>query len=433
MNLNKLKIMVFQASVERVNSILMFLLIISLLFKEHWISKSYILIGIYLIFLFIKKRLELKKINFYGFLLFFLFAVFSLIWSLSVKNSLPKLVSFLPFIFIPIWTSSLNSKIKYDIIFKYAGLVFMLISLTTILIAFYRYNSSHQVSEFYYHTLASPLSTNAIYTSLLYSIIFLFNLFFLLKKKEKISTFSYLTLIVIAIYIFLLSSKLITVLLIFSTYITLYPSLKLKFDNYKLFPIGLVIIISILFMLVLSNNNISKRFEKILNIEKVKEVYSLNEFGDNYLWNGLNLRLLQLRAFYEIEKKDDFNSLLGVGLNNGQVLLNKKYREYKMYTGKPWEEKGGYLAYNFHNQYTQTLIEMGIIGFLFLIYIYYSLFVIGLKTNNFLLFTIIFTFILIMFTESILVRQKGIVIFVLFPLIAIKAKEYLDQKIFLDE
>ena len=433
MNLNKLKIMVFQASVERVNSILMFLLIISLLFKEHWISKSYILIGIYLIFLFIKKRLELKKINFYGFLLFFLFAVFSLIWSINVKSSLPKLVSFLPFIFIPIWTSSLNSKIKYDIIFKYVGLIFMLISLTTILIAFYRYNSSHQVSEFYYHTLASPLSTNAIYTSLLYSIIFLFNLFFLLKKKEKISIFSYLTLIVIAIYIFLLSSKLMTVLLIFSTCIILYPSLKLKFDNYKLIPIGLVIIISILFMLVLSNNNISKRFEKILNIEKVKEVYSLNEFGDNYLWNGLNLRLLQLRAFYEIEKKNDFNSLLGVGLNNGQVLLNKKYREYKMYTGKPWEEKGGYLTYNFHNQYTQTLIEMGIIGFLFLIYIYYSLFVIGLKTNNFLLFTIIFTFILIMFTESILVRQKGIVIFVLFPLIAIKAKEYLDQKIFLDE
>ena len=186
-------------------------------------------------------------------------------------------------------------------------------------------------------------------------------------------------------------------------------------------------------MLVFSNNNISKRFEKILNIEKVKEVYSLNEFGDNYLWNGLNLRLLQLRAFYEIEQKEDFNSILGVGLNNGQELLNKKYKEYKMYTGKPWEEKGGYLSYNFHNQYTQTLIEMGIIGFLFLIYIYYSLFIIGLKTNNFLLFTIIFTFILIMFTESILVRQKGIVTFVLFPLIAIKVKEYLDQKIFLDE
>jgi len=426
MNLNKLKIMVFQASVERVNSILLFLLIISLLFKEHWISKSYILIGIYLVFLFIKKRLELKKINFDGFLLFFLFAVFSLIWSVNITNSLPKLFSFLPFVFIPIWTSSLNSKIKYDIIFKYVGVVFMLISLTTILMAFFRYNSSHQVSEFYYHTLASPLSTNAIYTSLLYSIIFLFNLFFLLKKKEKISTFSYLTLIVIAIYIFLLSSKLMTVLLIFSTCIIIYPSLKLKYDNYKLIPIGLVIIVSIFFMLVLSNNNISKRFEKILNIEKVKEVYSLNEFGDNYLWNGLNLRLLQLRAFYEIEKKDNFNSLFGVGLNNGQVLLNKKYKEYKMYTGKPWEEKGGYLTYNFHNQYTQTLIEMGIIGFLFLIYIYYSLSVVGLKTNNFLLFTIIFTFILIMFTESILVRQKGVVIFILFPLIAIKVKEYLD-------
>jgi hypothetical protein len=408
-------------------------LFISLLFKEHWISKILIIIGVYTLFFFIKKNIKPRFFNTNAYFFFFLLAGISMLWSMDAENSFNKFIMLLPFVIIPLWISSISVKLKYDLIFKYLGIFYTFIGLVTLLLASIRYHTTHQISEFYYHTLSSPLSTNAIYTSLLYSIIFLFNLLFLLRKKEKISIYSYFTLIVIGIYIFLLSSKLITVLLIFSTCFILYPSLKLKFDNYKLIPIGLVIIIFILFMLVFSNNNISKRFEKILNIEKVKEVYSLNEFGDNYLWNGLNLRLLQLRAFYEIEKKDDFNSLLGVGLNNGQELLNKKYKEYKMYTGKPWEEKGGYLSYNFHNQYTQTLIEMGIIGFLFLIYIYYSLFVIGLKTNNFLLFTIIFTFILIMFTESILVRQKGIVTFVLFPLIAIKVKEYLDQKIFLDE
>jgi len=429
MNLKKIRIVVFQASIERVNSVLLFLLIISLLFKEHWISKSYILIGIYTVFLFVKKRIKLKEINFYGFLLFFLFAILSLMWSVNIENSLLELVSFIPFIFIPVWTSSLNSKIRYDIIFKYVGIVYMLISLTTVLMAFFRYNSSQQISEFYYHTLASPLSANAIYASLLYSIIFLFNLFFLLRIKEKINFFSYFTLIVIAVYIFLLSSKLITVLLVFSTCIVLYPSLKLKFKNYKLIPVGLVIIISFLFVIILSNNNISKRFDKILKIEKIKEVYSLNEFGDTYLWNGLNLRLLQLRAFYEIEKTDDFNSFLGVGLNNGQTLLNKKYREYKMYTGKPWEEKGGYLRYNFHNQYAQTLIELGIIGFLVLIFILLNFILIAKNNNNFLLFSVIFIFILVMFTESILVRQKGIIFFILFPILAIKANgRYLKQK-----
>jgi len=418
----------YKTSPESINSILLFLLIISLLFKEHWISKSTILIGLYTLFLFIKKKTKLKDINYYGFSLFFIFAVISLTWSTNIDNSLPKIIGFLPFIILPIWAKFLNSKIRYDIIFKYVGIIFMLISIATILLASFRFNSSHQMSEFYYHTLASPLSTNAIYISLLYLIIFLFDLFFLLRKKEKIEVFDFFTLTILFIYILLLSSKLIIILLIFSTCIVLYPSLKLRFKNRKLIRAGIVIISSIFLVIFLSHNNLSKRFDKVLNIEKIKEVYSLNEFGDTYMWNGLNLRLLQLRAFYDIETNDHFNSLIGVGLNNGQVLLNERYKYYKLDTGKKWEKNGGYLSYNFHNQYAQILIELGFIGFLLLIYLFYRLIVNAINSRNFLLFSIVFIFILIMFTESILVRQKGIMFFVLFPLIAIEVKKYIEQK-----
>lgn len=413
---------------KNINSILLFLLIISLLFKEHWISKTMILIGVYTIFLFIKKKRKLRDINFYGYSLFLFFATLSLLWSVNLENSIPKLIGLIPFIIIPIWASFLNSKINYEIIFKYIGVFFMLVSITTILQAFFRYHSTFQMSEFYYHNLSSPLSTSAIYISLLYLIVFLFNFFFLLRKKEKTQMLDYLTLTILFIYILLLSSKLIVVLLFINTYILLYYSLKLRFKKNTLILVTLLIFGSFTLLIILSKNNISKRFEKITNIEKIKEVYILDEFGHNYLWNGLNLRLLQLRAFYNIEKSADFNSLLGVGLNNGQKLLNERYKYYKMYIGEKWKKNGGYLNYNFHNQYAQTLIELGVAGFIFLILIFFRLIMNSKNNNNFLLFSIVFIFFLVMFTESILVRQKGIMLFVLFPIIAIKVKKHKTKR-----
>lgn len=427
MSLKKIKAIFFNHSVESINSILLFLLIISFLFREHWISKSVILISVFTTFLLIKKKIKIKQINFYGFLFFYLFATISLIWSIDIEKSYPKLISYLPFIILPIWATSLNSKIKYRVIFHYIGVFFTLVSIITLFLAFFRFNSSGQVSEFYYHTLSSPLSTNAIYISLLYLMVFLFNLFFLLRKKEKIKAFNFFMLMVMFIYILLLSSKMIIVLLLLITCFVIYKSVNPELKNRKMLPLGLILI-STLFLFMILSNNILKRFDDIFDIEKVKEVYSLNEFGNTYEWNGLNLRLLQLRSFCDIEKNNNFNSFIGVGLNNGQFLLNERYKYYNLYSGEKWETTGGYLRYNFHNQYAQTLIELGIIGFVFLLYIFY-IFLVNAKTNkNFLLFSVIFIFILIMFTESIFARQKGIMFFVLFPIIAIKVKKYIDQK-----
>lgn len=426
MSLKKIKLYFFNQSIESINSLLLFLLIISLLFREHWISKSVILISLFTAFLLIKKNIKLNQIKFYGFSLFFLFGVFSLFWSIDIENSFPKLISYLPFIIIPIWATSFNSKIRYDLIFKYVGIVFVFISFSTILMAFLRFNTTHQITEFYYHNLSSPLSTSAIYLSLLYLIIFLFNLFFILRIKEKANAFNYFILIILFIYILLLSSKMIIILLVLITCFIVYKSYKPRLNKRKVLLIGLLLT-STFFVFMILSKNISNRFNEILNIEKVKEVYVKNEFGDTYLWNGLNLRLLQLRAFYDIEKNDNFNSLIGVGLSNSQTLLNERYRYYKLYSGEKWGKNVGYLSYNFHNQYAQTLIELGIIGFLFLLYIFYCLIINAKTNNNFLLYSVIIILILIMFTESVLARQKGVVFFVLFPLIAIKIKEYIDQ------
>ncbi len=415
----------FNKSFSPINSILLFLLFISLLFKEHWSSKILIIISVYTIFLYISNKLSFKSIRSNAYILFFLFALSSLIWTINVENSLSKLIGFLPFILIPLWVNSFTLKIKYDMVFKYIGVFYILVAVITVLFASFRFNTTQQLSEFYYHALSSPLSTNAIYVSLAYLFVLNFIVIFFLKKKEL---YTLIISIFLSLYILLLSSKMVIFLMFLSLIIIIFYHYKQK--DKKVISIGIIFtLISLFLFVVFTNNNISKRFKEISNIEKIKEVYSLDEFGDIYDWNGLNLRLLQLRSFWDIEKDPSFNSLIGVGINNGQELLNERYKKYKMYTGKPWEKNGGYLKYNFHNQYAQTLIELGIIGFIFLLYIYYSFLVSGLRSKNILLLSIILTFMLIMLTESLFRRQKGVIYFVLFPIIAIKVNEYFQNLI----
>ena len=88
----------FKGTKNNFNTILLFLLLVSLLFKEHWISKVTILITGYTIFLIFKEKPKFKEIHFFGFLFFFLFAVVSMFWSVNIERSLPKIIGFIPFV-----------------------------------------------------------------------------------------------------------------------------------------------------------------------------------------------------------------------------------------------------------------------------------------------------------------------------------------------
>lgn len=119
-------------------------------------------------------------------------------------------------------------------------------------------------------------------------------------------------------------------------------------------------------------------------------------------WNSVNLRLLEWRASSSAGKTF---WPFGAGTGDGQNILQPYYSNYDL----------GILAFplNSHNQYLQTIIELGLAGIIMLLFCLY-LPVYRAFQHNSLHFSFIVLFGLMCLSESMLARQKGIVFFALF-------------------
>ncbi len=407
-----------------IHSVLIYLLFVSQLFEEHWGSKV-LIIGSLVGLLFSIKERKYPDFTFWGYGLYFGFCLLSIFWSIDIEKSLLLIGGLLPFIFIPLWINSIRTPINYANVFQSISLTYVAIGVYNIGSAGLRFSMSQNIEEFFYHPLVSPLQANAIYISLWYLLVFLINIFLL--KKENLNLSIVLINFFFVAFIFLLSSKMLTVIMVITGLILLWPSLKNRISHLKYLIIGLTIAILLACSMVLVSGSVIGRFKEISNIEEVKEVFTKKEFGHVYPWNGLTLRLIQLRSFWDIEKSDAFNPWIGVGINNGQKPLNEMYKKYDLYSGENGDTDGGFFNYNFHNQYTQTLIETGIIGFIVLVFIVIQWFSKSLKENRLLIISVGFSFVSLMLTESILLRQKGIVAFVFIPYLILKMVDYKSQ------
>jgi hypothetical protein len=172
-------------------------------------------------------------------------------------------------------------------------------------------------------------------------------------------------------------------------------------QKFKAFSIKkLVLFFSVLLLLLIASTNVSDRIKIEFEKTKINEVLSKKDFGHVYLWTGVGLRVFQTKAFLEIteEQKKVF---LGFGLNNSQESLNQKYIEYNLYPG--------FLNYNYHNQYLQIFAELGIIGLLILLLIFYSVIRKAIIYKDYFLLSLIILILVVCFTESFLWRQRGMI------------------------
>ena len=110
---------------------------------------------------------------------------------------------------------------------------------------------------------------------------------------------------------------------------------------------------------------------------------------------------------------DDENAwLTGTGLGSRQQVLNSYYLRYGIYTGNPDLGDGGYLGYNFHNQYLEVMVGTGIPGLILLLFIIALKFL--MQRGKLFFPSMVYIVLLIFFiTESVLERQAGIVFFCL--------------------
>ncbi len=279
--------------------------------------------------------------------------------------------------------------------------------------------NSNSTSEFFYHQLTSPFQTNAIYIAMLFGLVYINYLYHILHSELKSKRIDIILVVVLFGFQFLLSSKLILTTLIFISVLITTVYFRMTGIKKKNIWISIGAVLGVLLLLSISTFT-KKRFREITDYKQIESVFNKNYFGRAYYWNGLTLRLFQLRSFYEIEKDSDFNSYLGSGFNASQSRLNAKYAHYDLYRGPTGEgENDGYFIYNFHNQYAQLLVELGVFGGILIVLMLYFFVLHPIIHRNILLFGVGILFLAFAFTESYLLRQKGIVSFILFPMFSI--------------
>jgi O-antigen ligase len=87
-----------------------------------------------------------------------------------------------------------------------------------------------------------------------------------------------------------------------------------------------------------------------------------------------------------------------------------------MYTGNPSRGDHGFIGYNTHNQFLETLLKTGLPGLIALLLVCFTLIRMAIQKKQRETGFIIGLLLVWLFTEAVLERQYGILVFTFFPL-----------------
>ncbi|HXB90702.1 MAG TPA: O-antigen ligase family protein [Puia sp.] len=306
------------------------------------------------------------------------------------------------------------------------SLLLLLVSFYCLGLALHNYQLTKDSSVFFYHALTAPISQNAVF----YSVFVLFGIIFLLSPQgspvigwlspKTRRSFRIALVLFFLGMIVLLSSRLlliVTLLVMINTFSRRYSFRKNK-RAFLVTGSTLFLAVCVLFMI---DNPIRARFKEMQgDLDVVKQ----QTFNPNMYFNSLQSRLVEGRFAIEV-----LNSrhawLFGVSPGDSQDLLDQKYIDTKMDIGDPSQGPDrkirGFIGYNYHNQYTESLVKTGILGLVSLLSIFFLLFAgarkQGAKESWFIILTLAIFFI----PEAPLTLQHGIFLFCFFPLLALNA------------
>ncbi|WP_432672391.1 O-antigen ligase family protein [Flavobacterium sp. SM2513] len=151
------------------------------------------------------------------------------------------------------------------------------------------------------------------------------------------------------------------------------------------------------------NKNLTSKEENDNKIT-IEEAWDRSDFQQNNFFPGSALRVFQVRVFKEMLNENDI-FFTGFGLEASQPEIEKKVEEHQLDLD--------YKIFNFHNQYIQTFAELGVFGFLTLIIMLLVNLKNAIYNRNFLHLVFALTMIILLLTESMFCRQRGIVFFVI--------------------
>ncbi|TMI85811.1 MAG: O-antigen ligase family protein [Bacteroidetes bacterium] len=297
-------------------------------------------------------------------------------------------------------------------IMKWYCLVLFAACLFALMRAFSIYLTMHDASGFFYHRLVEPYSGHAIQFSIL---VFIALIYLLESEKNRqyilSDIFQKFLIIFLSVVLLLLSSKLV---IVFYLGYFFYFILIIRKHKSKLIAIGFIAVFFALCVFVFGTNNpMSSRFRDIVNTDF--SVLEKDKFDPGNYFNGLQFRLLQWKFVPQIlnEKRA---WATGVGVGDAQQMLNDKYVSENMYIGNAQRPGKGFLGYNTHNEFLQSLLETGIPGLLLYVVVCLSLIkmMAGKQRAPFIFISILL--LAYSFSESVFESQYSSIIFLFFPL-----------------
>ena len=364
------------------------------------------------------KFFDWKIINLFVFagLLFFLTQLTGLFYTHHVNQQWHAIRLKSCLLIIPLMVSCsgyINHQTRNKLLRGFCAILFAA-ALYCIFNAFRRWNTGHDPSVFFYFSLVKPLSQHAVQFSILVFIA-LIHLFESLRKNKLVFSLyiDVLMIIFFTVFIFLLSSRLV---ISFYLFYLLYLILFILKNKLKKGFIAFLFIFSCTAagsLVLVTKNPVSERFFEI--VQGDMGLIKKEKFDPGIYFNGLQFRLLQWRFVPEIltEKKAWF---AGVTSGDKQVFLDQKYVSENMYIGEPSRGDRGFLGYNTHNQFLESLLQSGIIGLIFFLLICAGLIKMMLEKKNREMSFITILLLLYSFTESVFETQYSILIFLFFPL-----------------
>lgn len=358
------------------------------------------------------RRVKNSKPKQYLFLfstLFFLFLI-GLIYSENMSTNesgalfnLEKRMSFLgfPLLLATIDIENIQERL-YKQILKAFILGCLLSSFFLVNVAFFEYLQTDNIKAFYYNELSEFHHPSYLAMYLTFAIAILLNWILNSEKANPAKRNAvYLLILAFQLMIILLSSKagilgtaLIYFLTIIYTIITknLIPRIKI------LIPI--ILLISFVITLFLNPYALSRLYsaEKSIEQENIDETEKVD---------GTVARVIVWQNALEVIKE---NPIFGVGTGDTKQALMKKYKEKNISTALENE-------LNAHNEYLQTYMSVGILGFLVLVL---SLFIPGwfaFRRNKMVYFLFLVLVAFHFLVESMLAKQAGIVFYAFFNVV----------------
>jgi O-antigen ligase len=281
--------------------------------------------------------------------------------------------------------------------------------------ALVEYHWQHDMDVFFYLQLTSAVGVNAVFFSSYVLVAVLFLLFSALspislfsRRRPAAATVRRVRVFLLFFFtgmLFLLSSRLMLLLLIAALLVYLIGRRRPKMKLTPVFSLCVLVLVA-LGLLATTDNPFSRRYRE-LNPEKVTKSIGHQPLVRTGI-NGVSLRVFMWRSAVEI-LNDGHAWVFGVSGGDSRIRLNQKYMDAGM--------SQGYLDYNFHNEYIETLVHSGIVGAIAFIFFISSLIRLARSAGTAEAAITVGMIILLCATESALEMQHGLFLCSFFPLL----------------